>query len=663
MAKSNATRRSAKVIGALSVGLAATVTAACINNNETPEEPPETPVTGEAPPSVHLALSGGGYHALSGAASWWMGMMERNGDYDFESAASNVKAISSGSGGTWFLTLTTYSKTFVEQLQSEGEYKNFAAPTKALTKQTGYMTNVWKYIRHPHGGCDAVLPSVRPLCDAFVGLLNVAGQAGFVNFLLSGGGQWQSVIENSVFGKAKSWPYYKEVKDLTISGNRNAWAQDKDLIFNTAILTEEPALTFSFLLDLPIVGNVYEGIQSLQGSQPAFAGDTMIRGAAPLALAVTGDTTVDFLPGGTMNLKYGTWKDGFHDGDAANSLTNDEMNAVVGQFPVINAAAASSAAAGGYIDIPDMTGNIPKTSMLAVALDGAAPGYQFYDATTKQSVVKFHADVNKDFHGTPAVAAFTSKLAANKVTRLTDAGFVDNTAVAPMVRYLQDSSADGQIPDGFNIVSFDDFPLPPPNWDPVKMTGTFPTGADVAGLFGFDNCNKTSCSMQKDGLKHGSMLGLVFVGSSAQVFDCDGYFPPSGQAGKCDGPPLTKNLFWTATGDNRIMCGKDSDVEQPLTYSRIDVTINTDLPGSKLFGLTANNNGVKGTLHVFAILGGTAAVVPGSAIQYACYDTMIQGMVNNIVETKGDACDPSKTSVDSDNDCSLGDYLEYVLSL
>lgn len=361
-----------------------------------------------------------------------------------------------------------------------------------------------------------------------------------------------------------------------------------------------------------------------------------------------------------MDFNYGTWSTKFEDRGGRNSITNDALKPLIPGFRVINASAISSAAGGGFIDIPDMALNLPEPGPTATAMNGLAPAYKLFDSRTGRSVMEFHSDVNRDLGGTADFTRFSTKLAANKLVRMADAGFVDNTAVAAMVRYLQDSNG-GEIPSGFNIVAFDDLPVPQGYWDPGKNTQAFPTGGDVAGLFGFDQCTKDACSMQSNGIRHTSLAVFKFVGSSPQVFDCSGYFP--GEGNECSGAPSLSNLYWSATGSERIMCGKDNDVEQALTYSRFEVTVNTELPGSQLFGIKDENNGVTGTLHVFAILGGTAAVVPGSETQYACYDTMIQGMVNNIKATGGDACDASEPRHATGNPCTLGDYLEHALGL
>ncbi len=293
----------------------------------------------------------------------------------------------------------------------------------------------------------------------------------------------------------------------------------------------------------------------------------------------------------------------------------------------------------------------------STALNGFAPAYQMYDPGSQQAVMNFFADVHAQFIGSETdPEAATSALAGNKVVRLADGGFIDNTAVAQTLRYLQNRSDDKLVPDSFDIIALDNMPAPQP-------ADAFATGGDIAALFGFDGCGKSGCMMQQDGVHNGKLIVLNFATQSAQVFRCDGYFETAG--GNCDPNKPLDNTYWApSTEDEKILCSiKGKDVEQRLTYSRYTVTVDPSLPGSMLYGLKTASGGATGTLHVFSYLGADAAVVPGNDEQYACYDKSVKGIVSNVMAKGGAACDVSKPASSSTNPCSLGDYLENVLGL
>jgi hypothetical protein len=627
---------------------------ACNPPGEQPGSPGGGGEEGGEDSKVILAFSGGGYHALSGGAGWLMGMMERTEEYSLAEVTSNVSAIGSNSGGSWLMTLSSYSKTFLDEIQEPGAYEQF-------TTSEGYMGKVWSYIQQPTGGCQA-MPKGKSLCEIFYGIVKAEAGSGFANFLVSGSGQWQTVVENSVFGKGNDWGYYSDVENSNLSTQRNDWINDKDLVLAGTFLTQEPALTYTSTLLESFVD-----VQTLQASQ---ALSSQLTGGVPILLKASGGPYVDALPGGTLDLTYGTWK--WHDfswrfmpGTASSdstTLTNAELSDVLPTLPVINAAAISSAAGGGFIDIPILGGQgkgLVDGKDTATALNGFAPAYQMYDPTSEQPVMAFQSSVHNTFVGDSDSATATTALATNKVVRLADGGFVDNTAVAQMLRYLQDAN-NGKIPSGFTLVAFDDLPAPQTYWDPKTPSEPLPTGGDIAALFGFGGCTKDSCSMQQGNLQQPKLMGLQYSGMSARMFSCGQYF---NEEEECAGGPPLDRVYWQAQGDERILCDMaGTEVEQPLLYSRYEVSIDASAPGTLLYGIQSQNDGVSGTLHVFSMLGGSAAVVPGSQDAFNCYGTMITGMVENLKKTGGSQCDPSEPE-SSSNPCTLGDYLENALGI
>ena len=387
------------------------------------------------------------------------------------------------------------------------------------------------------------------------------------------------------------------------------------------------------------------------------------------------------LPGGDATLDCGRWRTitgfiGDRKDPAKSGIQNSVVSNAVANLPVINASAISSAAGGGFVDKAVMTsqkpeipnGPIKKLSIgivlkdAAVTLNGFALTYQI-NSNKMQFMSNVYSEMGlADYADNPK--EISHLLADSTVIRTADGGFIDNTAVAQMLRYLQDSNK-GVLADGFNIIAFDDFPASRPYWDPATQKKPFPTGGDVANLFGFAGCDREKCSMQKDGVHTASLMGLEYKGMSAQVFACDQYFKKDDlNLEQCGGEPLSETLYWWPEEDEEIVCSiNDKEVEQPLLYSRYEnVVVDADQPGSKLFGI---NNNATGTLHVFAILGGGASVVPGTEDNFTCYSKMIQGMAKNVEKKASDtnaSCNPDEPK-SSGNQCTLGDYLEHALEL
>ena len=634
-----------RAVSALSAGLIAAAMLGCggdNNNGDDDKRPPKE--------NVVLAMSGGGYHALAGAAAWMMGMMERTGIPTMDYVTENVDAIGSNSGGTWFLTLATYSPTFLAEIEKPGAYKNFAGGT-------GYMNTVWSYIKNETGGCKHYPDRAKIACEALWGAFVAAGKRGFANFLVSGGGQWQTVIDNSVFGKAPGWDYYEEASSQTLGSTRDNWSSELTLVLAGTLLTDSPSLTYT---GRHIVDG-FTGVQANQGYQ-GFYPKAHVPGGVPIMLRApqAGDDPlgIDLLPGGVTTMKYGTWVEGFRSGaeDDEFVLKSADFVEAVNALPVINAAAISSAAGGGYIDIEVMK-HIPLLKVdarqYATDLNGFAPGYQLWDAEKGAATMQFHANMHDDFLGTSTrPEQLTSTMAKNAIVRMADGGFFDNTAVAQMLRYLQEKNG-GTVPNGFTIVAFDDFP----GAQPVSGNDVFPTGGDVAALFGFNDCKKKGgCTMQskEKGIHEESLLGLKYNGASMWVFPSSEYFS-SGTT------PLTITLFWEAEGHERVLCGTEKASEQALTYSRFSVSVDPTLPGSKALGLAVEEGGSSGTLHVFASLGGTAAVVPGNKDEFDCYNTMVTGIAENVI-AMGENCDTTMKRSPT-NDCTIGDYLQQALGL
>lgn len=552
-------------------------------------------------PKVFMSFSGGGYHAHAGASVMMMSLMDRlknNGTLaDMSTITENVAAISSNSGGSWFLTQAAYSKNFLSMMETTNASENF-------TSNSGYLGLAYKYITDLKDVCSSwKKPTICKIVEPELSLL--LGK-GFAGFLLSGGGEWDVVTRNSVFGYNKKEPLFDmadKLKDTKLSSTTNDWAKNKALVFASSLLTLDPALTsdrFDF----------FTGIRTLEGNQANLNYTGNKPGAVPVMFAEMGSsgrTAPNFLPGGDVTLLYGSWDKitgKFKSGDQVRFINNNNID--ISHLHVIDIAANSSAAGGGFIDIPMMLKTKNKlifNSHTAESLNGFAPAYSL------KGNIEYIGDVRKK------IGTSVETLADNMVVRFADGGFVDNTAVAYMVRHMQDN---GDLTDGFNIVAMNNYP-----GDRYTHNGsTFPTSGDFAALFAnpYNNHDMTHTS---------KLLIFEFDAIMPSVFEYDAYFTADGKS--------ARQPDWEM----------DIDVGNYnfyLAYTNYPVITRRN----SFFGITSA--GVKGNLHVFSVLSKEAAVVPTNKKEMECYEAMLDELhtqVTKVTETKD----------------GLGDYLQAALGL
>jgi hypothetical protein len=554
---------------------------------------------------VYMSFSGGGYHAHAGASSVMMSLMDRvrataapDATIGLADITKNVEAFSSNSGGSWFLSQAAYTTKFRTSLEAVDGWKTYTAPD-------GYFGQAYKYIASLDRDKDVCLPLKLLFPDEYDKCTAmVEGADSYLKFLLSGGdANWHELAVNAVFGQKFDDPSWHTMADdvlKLISDERQDWAKDKSLIFASSMLTETPALNYSY---------GWATIQSMQGKQN---GD-VVPGAAPVIFAVpgaSGDTMSNFLPGGDTEVQYGTAikvDASFLPDDRIKPFT---LPASLSTHParVIDVAASSSAAGGGFIDVPDMhASGLPAD--VAALLANFAPAFTLRDGTT--------------FNGPFGMKEDLHDLSDKLAVRLADGGFVDNTAVAYMLRYMADNK---KLTDGFNILSMDNFPKQPIMVDGGKAQ--LPTGPDVAGLFGFPNPKAT---------QHTSKLFGVFsyTGIVPHVFESAPYFMGTGE----NAVP-TKGPDWCAwiepdgtKADNcvTIKVTNDHPEDKPcdmyLSYTKYEVKIREfdETENDDYFGLS-EKTGVTGTLHVFSNLGSKPGVVPDDDEQARCYAKLMEAV-------------------------------------
>ena len=601
------------------------------------------------PGKVYMSFSGGGYHAHAGASAVMMSLMDRVRSSDIDMCdvtkvdmcdiTKNVGAFSSNSGGSWFLSQAAYTHKFRKSLEKENAWKKYTKKPE-FDIEGGYFGEAYHYISPlltratDTVVCDLLLDNslVKKCKDELV------GADSYLKFLLSGGdANWYELAKNAVFGQGFTNPSWNMVSDVNQSIKditRQEWAEDKSLIFASSLLTDAPALEFPKVKLVPIPPRFEKMIPSLQGKQ----GGMLVPGATPVMFTVLGepgDTKRSFLPGGPVTLQYGHWNRSAETKTAFESdgeKTSLPQQASIDQATILSVAASSSAAGAGFIDIPNMRASgLPD--ILASVLGNFAPAFTFKDGA------KYHGPICTVI--TILTCGISLETAAeDKLVRLADGGFVDNTAVAYMVKYLADN---GKLENDFNILAMDNYPS-----QPLVDKGTqeqFPTGPDVAGLFGY---------LMPAAKTHTTQLfgKFKYTGIVPHIFESDAYFKYNGT--ETGGGPPTTEPEWCAwidpvdsvlyeTESTKTKCvvidtGNQSQSSEKhcnlyLSYTHYKVTVKEN----DYFGIDSDSPviGTTGNLHVFAILGENTGVVPANEFQYRCYKKLMEGVHKAVTEKPG----------------------------
>ena len=395
---------------------------------------------GAAPYSASVAFAGGGWRAHTGHSAWVMALLSASDNGTLQDAFSNIDALSSNSGGSWFSTMLNYSNEFVSSIEDADAVNNWSKSGSSASGWLGQQQYLFD----------------QASCHLFSGDAFLACVFRHYTGGVSNAAYWKNVVEEIVFRNNKITE--------PLNGNRQAWAKDKPLLLAATMLTNEV-----------VVGEVGIEKQYYQAcvapSTPATYNDSGASCSASVTTRNVDVTPVTFssvpqsgkfeappffsaLNVGTANTKLNmayTENSYKHSkpfkADIVNPVAND-------QVPVMIAASASSAAAG-FAASRAVTGSWEESYLgsdeaLSFRLEG---GLEYLRANDIKA---------QDLKGL-------------KVIQIADGGAVDNSAVAQLVSFLQQNNKAS----GFNIIAFDNVQKL------YQPTGNAPkVGIDIANLFG-----------------------------------------------------------------------------------------------------------------------------------------------------------------------------------
>lgn len=531
----------------LAAGLISMSLALCMSANCGPDrdsEPPGDEVPRPTTP-VHVAFAGGGWRAHTGHAAWTMSLLD-SGAETLDDVFGNVQTLSSNSGGTWFLSMLAYSQAFRASVELKDAFANYV--------DQGYLGQERRLLE----GSEAVdsefcsLFDDHPYLHFYCRLASVAGGEGVV---------WTDIINKVVF---EPFGMNDELAATRLGDARQSWADDKSLLMAATLLTDEAVLTENDFLD-----KLYYNAK-LTASGPKQVNVSPVT----FSSVSSGKSSPPFLAAAGFDVHY-TENADIDPAHASNTFEDPLPN---DQVPVLMATAASSAAAGAVASHQVLVDNdFDLAWQIAYVLSDLAVAFELTQPIAHASPEERTVD----------------ELAKSKFARLADGGYLDNSGIAQLVRFLQANGASTS----FQIVAFDNVQQA---FTPTG--GGAAVGIDIAYPFG-------------KGLGPGG--DRLCVGTSTDQI--------------CVTVPDQQIFGADALGGTTAIWSDTPDPTKPgyeLIYTRYAVTT----VDNETLGVTAGSQGI---LHAFTCVWPDADTGPfNGASDFDAYAAMLDG-IRTALEAEG----------------------------
>lgn len=521
---------------------------ACGDSGESSGEGEERAASADSGSRLYWAMSGGGWRAHTVDSAYVLAMLHASGE-DLTSLTSRVDSGACNSGSCWFHSQLAYSAKFRKVMEDSDTADNFI--------KDGFLGR-FKFLNYQFPCLGLNNTPAQMMCERWP-----AFQGYFALGKVASGLHWYSIVKDVVY---RPLGMNTELKNVTLNGAREDWANGKSLIFAGSLLTERAVLSggkfnqnyvsteLSTKLDIPT---------KMLTSTPIFFSSTASTDMKPPDLFSAGDLLL-------------TYNDTSSFSKGLKPLVI-KANHPQGNVPVIAAATVSSAAGGIAASKTAVSALLRQVSRILTPVAGQisfvtsalAPSFLLADDGFK--LIRNAADKNV------LPAALTRKnLAQLKAVRTADGGFSDNTSVAFMLRHLHDND----LLDNFRILAFSN------TEEPLRELGFFGEVAnDIAALFGV-------------GLVDGEAkmcIGDTCVAvASPQVFALQG--------------AETADTWWRHSSGG---------TNASLTRYKV-TTVKNDV-----FGVPA---GKKGTLYVLTGQSRNAPTVPTSAESFDAYEKLFHGI-------------------------------------
>jgi hypothetical protein len=348
---------------------------------------------------VYLSLSGGGWHAHTTHVAWVMGaldgMASDGKSRTLEALTEHVDAISSNSGGSWFLSMLAFADNFKTQVETYAALEYYSSGW--LGQQKDIFIN--DYNKNNKGVTD----TSKMLKD------------------------WVASAQNCIF---KPFNLYETLNATTLDDEHLSWAKDKALVFATSLGTGRIIDSGSYdesgvVLNYP---GYYPNTYLLNTTRPGVYAQVA---ATPVLLTSLGDSgqekSAPFLAGDFTLTYSNTQSD-------PSGITNDyDADVQQSKLSIFDAATCSSAAFGYAANASEPLGDL---------VSGAGPGSAVPMQITENVIELVQREISDE--------ATLEDVATANYMRFFDGGYVDNTSVAYMMKHLQENGLDNN----FKIVLF-----------------------------------------------------------------------------------------------------------------------------------------------------------------------------------------------------------------
>ena len=333
--------------------------------------------------NVYVAVSGGGFRSYNIATAVFAGMLDAV-DNDIHRLSKNIKGFSGNSGGSWFLSHLLYSRKFNNALiKHRNEWFT-----------SGYMHQLKERFK-TENICEAYHGFYRKICRKFPALktLFALSKINGVNPLDL---DWLKAVEDTVFyplGLAK------ELSAKKISSRKVNWAKNKDFSIAVSALTN----------NVKIEGSVFYNMHYTM---------TVNNEKAPFTIPVNLSSKV-ILPNYDLGLTYEVSLYSYPTQTYTASVPKgEEIDA--SKIPLIDAVSYSSSAVAGLssADIGQL--------------------FEFQENALFTNMAPAVSLLHDDFRTIKPSELYKGKrIADNKVIRLADGGYNDNTSLSYLMHDIQ----------------------------------------------------------------------------------------------------------------------------------------------------------------------------------------------------------------------------------
>ena len=420
---------------------------------------------------VYLSLSGGGWHAHTTHVAWLMGaldgMVSDGESRTVEALTEHVDAISSNSGGSWFLSMLAFADNFKTQVET------YAAEQYCSNGWLGDQRDIFysDYTDKPDGKGRTDVSKVFK--------------------------DWVDGARNTVF---KPLDLYETLNTLKLGDSHLSWAKDKALVFSTSLSTGR-TLSLGLYQYNGIVLNYPDNSTdpSVYLYSATRSGVYHQVAATPVLLTSLGDSgqksSAPFLAG-DFTLTYFTFDPELSYPPSNSPISKDcDADTPQSKLSIFDTATCSSAAFGYAANTLAPFGDI---------VTGSGAGSAVPMQITENGIELVQGGISDEDS--------LEDVATANYMRFSDGGYADNTSVAYMMKHLQENGLDNN----FKIVL-----LMNDTGDTSENTKNqdYPIDTSVAKLFGKFDTNESTQTIQMMHDFLAWVVGLTPDVMSPEIFD------------------------------------------------------------------------------------------------------------------------------------------------